>query len=134
MKKIIQTLTFAIVMIVNINVFAQTEEPESARPSTGVTVYRECDIAYIERDTVYDVLIELTAADYRDSWNGVKIVVSNIKTGKKLYQYHFPKSYLYGYSDKSIQVGKGNILTQVTIFRSSWTGEWIARIKEKGIY
>ena len=32
------------------------------------------------------------------------------KTGKKLYSKRFSKSYLYAFSDGTIQVGKGNAL------------------------
>lgn len=107
---------------------------ESVSPSIGVTVYRSCAYATIEKDEYENVEIEITAADFRDKWEGVKIIVTSLDTGEKIYSRHFSKSYLYGFSDKSIVVGKGNILTQVTIWKSSLTGHWLAEIKEKGIY
>ena len=52
------------------------------------------------------------------------------KTGKKLYSKRFSKSYLYAFSDGTIQVGKGNALTQLTLFKSKEYSVWLMEIRK----
>lgn len=52
------------------------------------------------------------------------------KTGKKLYSKRFSKSYLYTFSDGTIQVGKGNALTQLTLFKSKEYSVWLMEIRK----
>ena len=56
------------------------------------------------------------------------------KQEKKLYNKRFPKSYLYAFSDGTIQVGKGNALTQLTLFKSKEFNVWLMEIRKNGIY
>lgn len=112
--------------------FAQTE---SAKPTFGVTLEREVAFAIIEKEHYFDVVVELKAAQFADMFvTGVKVSVKNAKTGKKIYKKRFSKSYLYAFSGGTIQVGKGNALTQLFLSKSTESGEWLMQIKEKGIY
>lgn len=112
--------------------FAQSE---SAKPTFGVKLDREVAIAKIEKETYQDVIVELKSADLGDLFTeGVKIIVKDAKTGKKLYSKRFSKSYLYAFSDGTIQVGKGNALTQLTLFKSKEYNVWLMEIRKNGIY
>ena len=112
--------------------FAQSE---SVTPTCGVKFDREVAIACIEKETYKDVIVELNSADLGDLFaEGVKIIVKDIKTGKKLYKKRFSKSYLYAFSDGTIQVGKGNALIQLVLFKSKEYNVWLMDIRENGIY
>ena len=112
--------------------FAQTE---SVNPTFGVTLEREVAFVIIEKEHYYDVVVELKAAQIIDMFvKGVKVTVKDAKTRKKIYKKRFSKSYLYAFSDGTINVGKGNALTQLILLKSSKSGEWLMQIKEKGIY
>lgn len=129
MKKLI---TLLIITIFSFCAYSQ----ESAKPSFGVKLERNVDLAVIEGKTYYNVIVELDAASIGDMFKeGVKVTVKDGENPKKkIYKKRFSKSYLYGFSDGTIQVGKGNVLTQLTLFKSKDTGNWLMEIKEKGIY
>lgn len=106
---------------------------ESAKTTFGVTLERECSDIMIEKTIYHNVAIELKAADIIDLFtDGVKVTVTD-ENGKKIYKKRFSKSYLYVFPSKTIQVGKGNAITQVSLYKNKG-GEWEAIIKEKGIY
>ena len=129
MKKAIITFLFFLCSIVT---FAQSE---TAKPTFGVELDREVAIAIIEKETYKDVVVELKSADLGDLFvDGVKITVKDAKTGKRIYKKRFSKSYLYAFSDGTIQVGKGNALTQLTLYKSKEYNVWLLEIREKGIY
>lgn len=131
MKKVTTTL---LLLFLTIFSFAQ-EQDESVKPTFGVKLDREVAVAVIEKETYYDVIVELKAAAI-DDWfaEGVKITVKDIKTGKKIYKERFENSYLYAYSDGSIMVGKGNALTQLILGKPEEDGFWVMKIRENGIY
>mgnify|MGYP006992280828 CR=1 FL=1 len=129
MRKVIITLLF---FLCSIMTFAQSE---SVKPTFGVELDREVAFAIIEKETFKDVIVELKSADLGDLFvDGVKIIVKDAKTGKRLYKKRFSKSYLYAFSDGSIQVGKGNALTQVILYKSKEYDVWLMEIRKKGIY
>lgn len=106
---------------------------ESAEPTFGVTLERECSDIAIENTIYHNVTIELKAADISDLFtDGVKVTVTD-ENGKKIYKKRFSKSYLYVFPSKAIQVGKGNAIIQVGLYKNR-DGEWEAIIREKGIY
>lgn len=106
---------------------------ESTEPTFGVTLERECSDIAIEKTIYHNVTIELKAADISDLFTyGVKVTVTD-ENGKKIYKKRFSKSYLYVFPSKTIQVGKGNAIIQVGLYKNR-DGEWEAIIKEKGIY
>lgn len=75
----------------------------------------------------------MKAADISDLFTyGVKVTVTD-ENGKKIYKKRFSKSYLYVFPSKTIQVGKGNAIIQVGLYKNR-DGEWEAIIREKGIY
>ena len=129
MRKAIITFLFLLCSIV---VFAQSE---SAKPTFGVELDREVALAVIEKETFKDVIVELKSADLGDLFaEGVKITVKDAKTGKRIYKKRFSKSYLYAFSDGTIQVGKGNALTQLILYKSKEYDVWLLEIRKKGIY
>lgn len=129
MKKAIITFLFFLCSIVT---FAQSE---SAKPTFGVELDREVAIAIIEKETYKDVVVELKSADLGDLFvDGVKITVKDAKTGKRIYKKRFSKSNLYAFSDGTIQVGKGNALTQLILYKSKEYDVWLLEIRKKGIY
>ncbi|WP_455762051.1 hypothetical protein [Phocaeicola coprophilus] len=129
MKKVIITLLIFFCAVVS---FAQSE---SAKPTFGVKLDREVAYAIIEKETHKDVIVELKSAEFGDLFvEGVKIIVKDAKTGKKIYNKRFSKSYLYAFSDGTIQVGKGNALTQLTLYKSKEYNVWLMEIRKNGIY
>ena len=129
MKKAIITFLF---FLCSIMTFAQSE---SAKPTFGVELDREVAIAIIEKETYKDVVVELKSADLGDVFvDGVKITVKDAKTGKRIYKKRFSKSYHYAFADGTIQVGKGNALTQLILYKSKEYDVWLLEIRKKGIY
>ena len=122
---------FFLFFLCSIIVFAQSE---SVKPTYGVELDREVGYAIIEGELYEDVVVELKSADIGRLDSGVKITVKDAKTGNKIYKKRFSKSRLYGFSNGSIEVGKGNALTQLMLFKSDKDGTWILCIREKGIY
>ena len=123
MRKAIITFLFFLCSIVT---FAQSE---SAKPTFGVELDREVALAIIEKETFKDVVVELKSADLGDLFiEGVKITVKDAKTGKRIYKKRFSKSYLYAFSDGTIQVGRGNALTQLILYKSKEYDVWLLEI------
>ena len=46
----------------------------------------------------------------------------------------FSKPYLYAFSDGSIQVGKGNALIQLTLFKPEEYNVWLMEMRKNGLY
>lgn len=114
------------------SVFAQSE---SVKPTYGVELERVIHYAEIERKVYTDITITLKAAEIGDMFvEGVRVVITDNQTGKKIYKKRFSKSRLYAFSDGQIEVGKGNALDQIIIWKSKSTGLWHMELKEKGIY
>lgn len=129
MRKAIITFLFLLCSIVT---FAQSE---SVKPTFGVELDREVALAVIEKETFKDVIVELKSADLGDLFvDGVKITVRDAKTGKRIYKKRFSKSCLYAFSNGTIQVGKGNALTQLILYKPKEYDVWLLDIREKGIY
>lgn len=129
MRKAIITFLFLLCTIVT---FAQSE---SVKPTFGVELDREVALATIEKEIFKDVVVELKSADFGDLFvEGVKITVRDAKTGKSIYKKRFSKSYLYAFSDGTIEVGKGNALTQLILYKSKEYDVWLLAIRKKGIY
>ena len=125
MKKVCLIFVF---VLLPFYLLAMNEEPEKASPSHGITLYRDVSRAYINGSNYRDVEVSLKAAA---SSTGVKVVVMDT-SGSQIYKKRFSNSFLYGFSDGTIQVGNGNALTQIWIRKVS--GDWVMDIKEKGIY
>lgn len=71
-------------------------------------------MAAIEQNNYLDVIVKFKAAELGDYFtNGVKVVVVDNNTGKKIYRKRFSKSYLYVFSDGTIEVGKGKLLPKL---------------------
>ncbi len=124
MKKVIITLLFFFCAVIS---FAQSE---SVNPTFGVKLDREVAFAIIEKESHKDIIVELKS---RNSFEGVKVIVKDAKTGKKIYKKRFSKSYLYAFSDGTIQVGKGKALTQLILCKSKEYGVWLMEIRKNGI-
>lgn len=105
------------------------EEPEKVSPTLNVELERPVQRALIEGKPHFNVSVELDAGRY----GGVKILVKDPQTGKKIYKKNFKNSYLYAFSDGTIQIGKGNALTQLTLVKSIG-GFYLMEVREKGLY
>lgn len=127
MRKTILLLSF---LFISIFAFA-----ESARPTFGVKIERNVDQAYINGVHYTDLIVEFDAAEITSLFNeGVKVTVKSAENPKKkIYKKRFSKSYLYGFSSGQIQVGNGEIITQVMLSKFE-QGDWRMIINEKGIY
>lgn len=108
-------------------------QEESVKPTFGVELYREVKLADIEKKFYENVTIEINASEFIDWTTGVKVTVKDVQ-GKKIYKKRFKKSYLYAFSDGTIQIGKGYATTQLVLFKSKENNEWFVGIREKGIY
>lgn len=107
---------------------------ETVKPSYGVTTERLVVVAQINETFYKNVVVELKAAGITDLFaDGVKITVKD-ENGKKIYKKRFSKSYLYAFSDGTIEVGKGNALTNMILYKDKTTGNWLMRLRDKGIY
>lgn len=127
MKRIILSLFMVIWTAIS---FAQ----ESVKPSYGVKIERPVSIALINGNTYHDVTVELSSADIIDMFvEGVKVTVRD-KDGKKIYKKRFSKSRLYAFSDGTIQIGYGNAVTNMILYKNSDTRKWYMELREKGIY
>ena len=127
MKKVFVVFLF---IFSTVSTFAQSEG-ESVKPIGGITLYRNVSLAAIEQNNYLDVIVKFKAAELGDYFtNGVKVVV----VGKKIYRKRFSKSYLYVFSDGTIEVGKGNALTQIILFKYKDGSGWGMILKERGIY
>lgn len=133
MKRIASILfiSFCTIMI-----FAQDK---GISPVFGIEIDREVAFAVIEEKTYENVTVELKSADIASLVSGVKVIVRDTKSGKRIYKKRFSKSYLYVYwneysNTEFIQVGKGDALIQVIVSKPSQNDELLMRIREKGIY
>ena len=126
------TIAVFLFLLSSIVAFAQTER---AKPTFGVELDREVSLAKIEKEFYTDVIVELKSADIDDLFvEGVKVTVKDAKTGEKIYKKRFSRSYLYAFSNGTIQVGKGNALTQLILYKFEERDTWFLEIREKGIY
>ena len=106
---------------------------ENAKPLHGITLYREVSEATINKTRYAEVTVKIKAADIAPlSAKGVKVVVTDDATGKKVYRKRFLRSRLWAFSDGDIEIGDGNALTHAIICKEG--GRWTMRLKEKGIY
>ena len=128
MKKVFVVFLF---IFSTVSTFAQSEG-ESVKPIGGITLYRNVSLAAIEQNNYLDVIVKFKAAELGDYFtNGVKVVVVDNNT---IYRKRFSKSYLYVFSDGTIEVGKGNALTQIILFKYKDGSGWGMILKERGIY
>lgn len=133
MKKI---LCFTFFVLTTLCAIAQDgkQETESAKPTFNVTVKRDIDIAVINGKTFNNIKVEFRAAAINaDFVDGVRVIAKDNLTNKKIYTHRFWKSYLYVFSDNSVQIGKGNATTEALCFKN-YDGKWYLTIKEDGIY
>ena len=67
-------------------------QEESVKPTFGVSFDRPVAVAIIEGQLYQNVIIEVEAADYTDSWKGVVIVIRDSVSRKKIVKKRLPKS------------------------------------------
>ena len=123
-------------MLWSVVVYSQSpnDAAESVMPSYGVKLERPVAIAMINGVEYSDVVVELKAYEAIDLFSGVKVTIKDAVTGKKLYKKRFSKSRLYGFSDGSISIGKGNVLIQMILYKSKEYNVWCMALQEKGLY
>ena len=106
---------------------------ESVYPSFNVKFERLAHKAIIEDKVYHNVIIEIEATAIKDKdYKGVNIIVKDVISKKKIYKGNF-SGYLYGFSDRSLQVGVDNVLLQMILFKPE-KYEWVLVIQESGIY
>jgi hypothetical protein len=128
MKKLL-TL-FALVCLTGLcstgHVFAQSE---SLIPALDFYVIRDVHYASINGEGHTNVTVELKSTALFH-FLGVKVIVRDKETGKKIYAKRFWKSFLYVFPDRSIHVERGNEGTQVSLHLSD--GRWELGLNKKG--
>ena len=114
--------------------FAQ--EHETTSPLTDTEVMRKVSIIDIEGKLYENVVVTMksTSPDYfiTDKYK-VKVTIVDAN-GKKVWKKTLSNVYLYVFSSGQVQVGKRNF-DQIVIWKSSSTGDFIGKIREKeGVY
>ena len=133
MRKLI---LFLIMLTISIVGFAQSNEPETAKPMTDTEIVRKCAILDVE-GKYYDgvtVTIKSNQPDFvfSDKYK-VKVTVTDA-SGTKVWNKTFKNAFLYVFSSGQIQIGKKNF-DQMVISKSSTSGDWIGIVREKeGVY
>ncbi len=115
-----------------ITLLAQESVTETAVPTYNIKIERSADAVRIGQKVYNNVLISLNVSE-EEKYKGVSVSVRDAATGKKVYGKHFKQSYLYGFADKSIQIGIDNALLQMLLIKNN-KGAWVAEIRENGIY
>ena len=120
---------------VNINVI-KDKEPEKALPTYGIKLDRPIYEAEIEGSIYHNVIVVLEVDDWATGqsfsyYDGVKIKIKD-SGENKIYEKRFNKSYLYGFSDGTLQVGKGMALCQAILFKKD--DVWHLKVREMGLY
>lgn len=127
MKRFVLLLAVCMTMAFS---FAQSDEPETSKPSTDTEIVRRCSFIDIEGKYYNDVTVTMksTSPDYIFTEKYRVYVTVQDKKGKKIYNKTFKNSYLYIYSKGQVQVGQPKF-NQIVIRR---VGEqWYGEIKEK---
>ena len=92
-----------VILVLAFSTLSAFAQSESVKPTFGVTIEREVSFATIDNKDYSNITVEIKAAELGDA-----------------------------FSDGTIQVGKGNALTQLSLYKSN--GRWLMNLKEKGIY
>lgn len=133
MKKI---LLFLVMLTISIVGFAQSSEPEKAKPMTDTEIVRKCAILDVEGKYYEDVTVTIKSNQPDYFWTDkykVKVTVTDA-SGNKVWNKTFKNAFLYVFSSGQIQIGKKNF-DQMVISKSSTSGDWIGIVREKeGVY
>ena len=133
MKKI---LLFLVMLTISIVGFAQSSEPEKAKPMTDTEIVRKCAILDVEGKYYEDVTVTIKSNQpdffFTDKYK-VKVTVTDA-SGNKVWNKTFKNAFLYVFSSGQIQIGKKNF-DQMVISKSSTSKDWIGIVREKeGVY
>lgn len=125
-------LLFLVMLTISIVGFAQSSEPETAKPMTDTEIVRKCAILDVEGKYYENVIVTLKSNQpdffFIDKYK-VKVTVTDA-SGSKVWNKTFKNAFLYVFSSGQIQVGKQNF-NQLVITKSSSTGDWIGKVREK---
>ena len=133
MKKV---LFFLVMFTISIVGFAQSNEPEKAKPMTDTEIVRKCAIFDVEGKYYEDVIVTIKSNEpdyvFTDKYK-VKVSVTDA-SGNKIWNKTFKNAFLCVFSDGQIQIGKQNF-NKMIISKSSISGDWIGIVREKeGVY
>lgn len=127
MKRFVLLLAVCMTMAFS---FAQSDEPETSKPSTDTEIVRRCSFLDIEGKYYDDVTVTMksTSPDYFFTKKYRVYVTVQNKKGKKIYKKTFKNCYLYIFSNGQVQVGQPKF-DQIVIRRAG--EQWYGEIKEK---
>ena len=116
--------------------FAQSSEPEKAKPLTDTEIVRKVSNLDIEGKHYENVTVTIKSNKSDYFWTDkykVKVTVNNA-FGNKVWNKTFKNAYLYIFSNGQIQIGKPNF-SQMIISKSDSSEDWRGIVREKeGIY
>lgn len=129
-------LLFLVMLTISIVGFAQSSEPEKAKPLTDTEIVRKVSNLDIEGKHYENVTVTIKSNKPDYFWTDkykVKVTVNNA-FGNKVWNKTFKNAYLYIFSNGQIQIGKPNF-SQMIISKSDSSEDWRGIVREKeGIY
>ena len=133
MKKVLLFLVMFMTCVVS---FAQSNDSEKIKPLLDTEIVRKCAFLDVEGKYYDNVIVTLKSNQpdlfFTDKYK-VKVTVTDA-SGSKVWNKTFKNAFLYVFSSGQVQVGKQNF-DQVVIAKSSSTGDWIGKVREKeGVY
>lgn len=101
-------LLFLVMLTFSIVGFAQSSEPETAKPITDTEIVRKCAILDIEGKMYEDVTVTMKSNQPDYFWTDkykVKVTVTDA-SGTKVWAKTFKNAYMYVFSSGQIQIGR----------------------------
>lgn len=117
----------------SIHLYMHSAQAESVKPTFDVSFDRPVAIAEIEGKNYENVIVKLNVSANTRYYNGVYVTVKDPVSRKIILNKSLRKAYLYGFSDGTITVGKGNVVDYMVLYKKE-EGKWIMRFREKGLY
>lgn len=115
-----------------IHLYVHSAQTDSVKPTFDVFFDRPVVLAEIEGRYYENVIVEVRVSENRSNYWGVSVTVWD-SAHKKRIMYSRPKAYLYGFSDGTIIIGKGNVVNYMFMFKNE-EGKWLMKFREKGLY
>ena len=132
MKHFLTVLLFMLSLVTS----GFSQEPETTKQLTDAEIVRKVATMDIEGEYYDNVVVTMKSLSpdlfKRDIYK-VKVTITD-SNGKKIWKKTLKNVFLYVFSNGQVQIGKRNF-DQIIISKSSITGDFIGKIREKeGIY